>query len=171
MKANWKRILKYLGLAFLGACLFFAGLCVNFVRDFAAMAKPRVHSDYSIRCKLEIKVGRLPPSAYRLYYAADGFQDTNFFIAFSANTNDCDAFLKSYLGKSVSSLRRVNSLPKRVTTYGPDSWEPEHRDPNWDLAEESEIQIYDEERQTVLYSASRSRLFICIWDYYYRQVE
>lgn len=94
-----------------------------------------------------------------------GFQDTDYFIAFSANANDCNDFLSSYLNTSISSFKLITNLPDRVAKHGPDSWDTIYKDWNWNLDDQTEFLVYDDKRQTVLYSTSSNRIFICIWGF------
>ena len=164
MKAKVKKWLKRAALITLGAVLFGIGYITYEAHDFIKkIGGPWIQSDYSIRTSIEDKIGFLPASAHHLYYANRFLQEPDYFIAFSASANDCNDFLLSYLKTPVHLLKPMTNLPERVAKYGPDSWGLIHKDQNWDLSEQAETFVYNDKRQTVLYSASNNRIFICLW--------
>jgi len=134
------------------------------INAFENMSKPHITSDYETRTLIKSQIGSLPDSSHHLYCASKGFQDAEYFIAFTASPSDCNAFLQKYKGISIDSFKRITSLPEKLVKRGPESWDEEYQDSNWDLSKQREILVYGKDEKTALfYSPKQSRLFICIW--------
>ncbi len=167
MQDKSKRIREICKTIFL-LLLIISVFCTGFIirecwEFFTTLGIPRVQSDYPIRRSIEEKIGPLPPSVTKLYYATNFFVDADCFIAFSLDTNMFDKMMKNYIGKTRESFEHCTSLHKRLKKCGPSEWELKYKDPNWDLILETDTLVYEEEYRTILYSPSKSRVYICLW--------
>ncbi|MHC4395023.1 MAG: hypothetical protein ACYS1A_05155 [Planctomycetota bacterium] len=161
-----KRLIKCIALIALGAVIVQFIYMLKEVHDgFQEVLNPSIRSDYRIRASIEDRIGSLPDSANHLYHANIGFPDVDDFIAFSASENDCIVFMQKNKNISMNTLKRVTNLTERVKKYGPGTWDSEYQDLNWNLTEETEILVYEDERETILYLPNKNRVFICLWGY------
>lgn len=159
-----KRLIKGILLIALGSGII---LMIDTFKEginvFENMSKPHIASDYKIRTLIESNISSLPDSSHHLYYARKGSLDPSYYIAFTASPSDCTAFLQKYKGISIDSFNRVTSLPEKLVKYGPESWDEEYQDSNWDLSKQKGILVYAKDEKTMLfYSPKQSRLFIWI---------
>ncbi len=160
-----KKVLKYIGVTVLLLLVFGAGFfCATlwFTYDFLMdLGSPRIYSDAGIKNSISSRIGTLPSELKRLYFSSNGFCDPEFFIAFSAPNQQ--EYLEQNFNISLDSFVAVESLPDRVIKRGPDSWEPEFRDENWDLKNQEKLLMYKIPGRTFFYSPANERLYICLW--------
>jgi hypothetical protein len=156
-----KRFLKIVVPIFVVAISFCLGY---FVRDIVlfgrGLSSPRVHSDS------EIHYGSpaIPEKAYRIYRSARGFVDVDNFTAFSADRDTIDAYLKGHFGLTLDSFHTATEIPESIRSQGPDSWDAEFKDENWDLDKFNGFLAYEAKLLTIIYVADQNRIFIHTWN-------
>ena len=132
-------------------------------RFWTTLGKPHVRSDSSVRNIIRVHVGRVPESARELYYAKEGFGDTNEFTAMTIGPGDFNRWRKACFGSDLIETGS-GTIPARVIGQGPDSWTPEFQDPNWDLSGCSKVSVYAKGQWVdVIWCKEQGRLFICDW--------
>ena len=128
----------------------------NYLQHFSG---PYVRSDSEARSGIY----SIPERSYRVYQSHKGFQELDKFVAFSADRDVIETYLKGRFGLSLDSFTKAHEIPKKVLEQGPDSWDDEFRDVNWNLCKFDKFLLHDSESLTILYAADQNRLFVCEW--------
>ena len=136
------------------------GYCIQDFRDFLQrFGAPCVRSDSEARSGFY----SIPERSYHVYQSHNGFQELDQFVAFSADRDVIETYLKGRFGLSLDSFAKAHEIPKKILEQGPDSWDDEFRDVNWNLCKFNNFLLHDSESLTILYAADQNRLFICEW--------
>ena len=155
----------YLGLAIL-ACVLCAlgGYVLGRAVELMGSWDYSIHSDTRIRGLIENKAGPLPDEIRRLYYARCGFQDAQYFMAFTVSESGLRSVYER-LGnaKLPFPTPAKRDVLDRIRKRSPPALNTP-ADKNWDIREKTDLLILEHTAdRTVVFSPSERRVYWCRW--------
>ena len=143
------------------ALAFLAGWFAQGAYRFCTMlGKPHVRSEASIRRPIRVTV---PQSARRLYYATEGFVDTNEFTAMTIDPGDFDGWRRACFGGDLVDTGS-STIPHGSSSRGPTPGPRSSRTRTGTCPRCSKVAVYAKgEWIDVLWCQEQGRVFICDW--------